>query len=67
MGLDSNQTSIQDTMPEANMTQTLELLIQILPKDSRSTLFVNFLYLWLIIMIVCIRILGSIAIYENTP
>ena len=61
LGLDSNLTSVQDVTPEANVTQTLEFTLHVLPTVPRTTAFVNFLYLWLIIMIV------GIVIYENAP
>ena len=67
MGLDSNQTSAQASAPDVNTTQTLKFVIHVLPTVPKTTPFVNFLYLWVIIMIVCIGILGSIAIYKNAP
>ena len=54
MGLDSNQTV------------TSEIFLDH-PKESRISPIVNFIYLWLIILIVCVGILGSLAIYENAP
>ena len=67
MGLDSNQTLTLEAVLDNNSTQTHEFVIHVLSTASRTTPFVNFLYLWLIIMIVCIGIIGSIAIYENAP
>ena len=69
MGLDSNQTLTLEAVLDNNSTRTLEFVINVTPKvmGSRTTPFVNFLYLWLIIVIVCVGILGSIAIYDNAP
>ena len=67
MGLDSNLTLTLHSVLDANSTQTQAFLVRVITTASRTTSFVNFLYLWLIIMIVCIGILGSIAIYENAP
>ena len=67
MGLDSNQTLTLEAVLDNNSTRTLEFVINVTPTGSRTSPIVNFLYLWLIIMIVCVGILGSIAIYENAP
>ena len=67
MGLYSNQTLTLDARLDVNLTQAREFVIHVLSTAFRTTPFVNFLYLWLIIMTVCIGILGSIAIYEKAP
>ena len=67
MGLDSNQTLTLEAVLDNNSTRTLEFVIHVMSTGSRTSPIVNFLYLWLIIMIVCVGILGSIAIYENAP
>ena len=67
MGLDSNQTLTLEAVLDNNSTRTLEFVIHVIPTGSRTSHIVNFIYLWLIILIVCVGILGSIAIYENAP
>ena len=67
MGLDSNQTLTLEAVLDNNSTRTLEFVIHVHSTGSRTTPIVNFLYLWRIIRIVCVGILGSIAIYENAP
>ena len=54
MGLDFNQTTTSEAFPD-NST------------SSQISPIVNFIYLWLIIMIVCVGIFGVLAIYENAP
>ena len=67
MGLDSNQTLTLEAVSNSNSTLTLEFVLPVISNASRTSPIVNFLYLWLIIMIFCVGILGSIAIYENAP
>jgi hypothetical protein len=54
MGLDVNQTTTSEAFPD-NST------------SSQISPIVNFIYLWLIIMIVCVGIFGILAIYNNAP
>ena len=62
MGLDSKQTLTMDSVLDVNSTQTCEFVIRVITPASRTTPFMNLLYLWRIILIVCIGIIGSIAI-----
>ena len=67
IGLDFNQTLPQEMDSGFNMTSTTLVPVRIIHNFDRTDYILNFLYLWIVMMVVCIGILGSIALYKNFP
>ena len=73
LGLIPNQTQEYEALVSEmnslmeNATLNHKLVVHLRPAAVQPSPIMNFLYLWIIIIIVCIGILGFIVIYKEAP